>query len=128
MFFGFSVFPEKLRLRTSLPQALLLLWVCGGLGNQSQASDGPPELVPALSTSGAANGLLQGDARGAGAMPVSVGAGATSAVLATPSPLRPDVGASDAPRTPLSPLRAPKPEAPGQKASSAIHAPMPYRL
>lgn len=99
--------PTRAVLRSSLlPLCLTAGLVCA----QTPSADlGVPAGLnvtqPAQATQGAAGQGLA--AQGLG-LP---GQGATGAPML---PARPDLGAQDAPRTPLTPLRAPKPEAPSQ--------------
>jgi protein involved in polysaccharide export with SLBB domain len=99
---------------TSFPtRAALAAWLCLGLSSwvlPAQAQVSAAALLQAQTGASATPGATLG------AMPMAAGAPAPALglVQAPVLPQRPDIGAQDASRSPLTPLRAPQPQAPSQ--------------
>ncbi len=96
------------------PLSLLVLGLGAWLGSaQAQVSANTANIIPGASAIGLINGQPAGAAMGLGAAGMATLPGlptTTAPVL----PQRPDIGAQDASRTPLTPLRALQPQAPSQ--------------
>lgn len=95
--------------------SLLAIGLSALLALPAQAQTSAASVVNAAVLQGAAQNLGGGEpAPGAGGLVAPQGMATPGATGLPTLPQRPDMGAADAPRTPLTPLRQPKAEAPSQ--------------